>query len=112
MNTIQQEKPLFLKGFSPSLSSERLINLCSISLDKILLMLSRNRRLQTELSRPRDVTFKYYDSYYGIAFTMFYMNTNKKFEVFLNSVFGMGSPGLSPKTNDIKSFGATVLDSK
>tara|TARA_R110002049_G_scaffold57021_3_gene156807 strand:- start:10307 stop:11926 length:1620 start_codon:yes stop_codon:yes gene_type:complete len=62
----------------------------TISLDS----LERDRRLLSELSRSRNFSRRYFDSYYGVGFPMNYRNTKNNFTIFLNPVFGFGDPGL------------------
>lgn len=68
--------------------------------------LDQDISLQNSLARPNNFTRKYYDSYYGLGFPMFYNNTNQDFEVFLYPLVGFGSPGLYyEEKNTLKSFG-------
>jgi hypothetical protein len=70
--------------------------------------LSNNTRLQNDLARPNNYIRKYYDSYYGVGFPMFYTAGNKDFEIFFNPVYGIGYPGLilAREEDVLKRFGA------
>jgi hypothetical protein len=62
--------------------------------------LQANDSLQLVLAKPKTISRKYYDSYYGMSLPMYYTSRSQDFEAFINPIAGVGYPGLRIENSD------------